>query len=260
VSDADPPADGVAEVSGGAATRGPGDVARQWPLVAVLVTLAISNVMANEVLPDWAYIPWNLTVAIALVALAVRGDGCSADDLGLATRRLPDGLRWGTVVSVGVLAVYVVAVAVPATRALFDDDRAEVELSQVLWRTMVAIPFGTVVMEEIAFRGALPAMLRRRTTHLRNGALVADLIAAGLFGLWHVLPSLDLTEANPTVSGLLPGPVGTALSVLAAVAGTAIAGMVLSWLRNRSGSLLAPAMLHCSVNSIGYGFAWLAQR
>jgi len=241
-------------------THDSGDVARHWPLVAVLGTLALSNVMANEVMPDWAYIPWNCAVAVALVALAVRGDGCGADDLGLATRRLPEGLRWGTVVSVGVLVVYLVAVALPATRALFDDDRADVGLSDVLWRTLVAIPFGTVLMEEIAFRGALPAMLRRRTTNLRNGPLAADLISAGMFGLWHVLPSLDLTEANPTVSGMLPGPVGATLSVLAAVAGTAVAGMVLSWLRNRSGSLLAPAMLHCSINSIGYTFAWLVQR
>ena len=227
---------------------------------AVLGTLVVSNVMANQVLPSWAYIPWNCSVAVVLVALAVRGDGCSSDELGLAARRLPDGLRWGAAVSAGLLAIYLVGLALPFTRDLFNDDRADVGVGALLWRTLVAIPLGTVLMEEIAFRGVLPAMFRHRTTAHPNGALRADVYAALLFGLWHVLPSLDLTESNQALGDLLPGPLGLLVAIAAGVAGTAVAGMGLSWLRNRSGSLAAPAMLHISSNSIGYVLAWLVQR
>ena len=37
-------------------------------------------------------------------------------------------------------------------------------------------------------------------------------------------------------------------SVAASVAGTAAAGLLLSWLRERSGSLAAPVLLHLSAN------------
>jgi membrane protease YdiL (CAAX protease family) len=46
--------------------------------------------------------------------------------------------------------------------------------------------------------------------------------------------------------------------VVVAVSGTAVAGLVLCWLRLRSRSLLAPALVHATVNGLGYGFAFLA--
>ncbi len=253
VTEQDPLAEALTAHELGAAPR-PG------PMLAVLGTLVVSNVMANQVLPSWAYIPWNCSVAAVLVVIAVKADHCSANDLGLARRRLPDGLRWGAAVSAGLLAIYLVGLALPATRDLFRDDRADVGTSALLWRTLVAIPLGTVLMEEIAFRGVLPAMFRRRTSRHANGALRADVYAALLFGVWHVLPSLDLTEANPALRDLLPGPLGVIAAIAGGVIGTAAAGMGLSWLRNRSGSLAAPAMLHISSNSIGYVLAWLVQR
>jgi membrane protease YdiL (CAAX protease family) len=227
---------------------------------AVLGTLAVSNVMANQVLPAWAYIPWNLTVAAALVLIAVRSDGLGANHLGLATRRLPDGLRWGAAVSTGLITIYLIGLALPWTRDVFNDDRADVGVQAMLWRTLVAIPLGTVLMEEIAFRGVLPAMFRRRTAGHPSGALRADLYASLLFGAWHVLPSLDLTESNQALGDLLPGPVGVLLAIAGGVVGTALAGMVLTWLRNRSGSLAAPVMVHITSNSVGYVIAWFLHR
>lgn len=237
-----------------------GTTVARWPLAAVVGTLVVSNVVANRLLPDWAYVPWNCAVAATLVTLATRAGGCTADDLGLARRRVPDGLRWGGAVSAALLAVYLVGLAVPATRDLFRDERTDIALSSMLWQTLVAVPLGTVLMEEIAFRGVLPAMLRRRMTHRRDGALRADIVAAVLFGMWHVLPSWNVNEANPVFRDLLPGVVGQALVVTGGVLGTAAAGMGLSWLRNRSGSLAAPALLHCSTNSLGYVLGWLVQQ
>ncbi len=230
------------------------------PLLGVVATLAVSNVMANEVLPSWAYIPWNCAIALVVVLLAVRLDGCTVYDLGLAARRVPSGLRWGAAVSGIVLAGYLVGIALPFTRDLFHDDRADVGASVVLWRTLVAIPLGTVLMEEIAFRGVLPAMFRRRTAGNTHPALRADVYAALLFGVWHVLPTLDLSASNDTLRSLLPGPLGVLATIAGAVVATGLYGMVLSQLRNRSDSLVAPAMLHWSTNSIGYVIAWFVQQ
>ncbi len=230
------------------------------PLVAVLGTLVVSNVMANRVLPAWAYVPWNCGVAALLVVIAVRADGCSADELGLSRRRLPDGLRWGGAVVAGLAAVYLAGVALPFTRELFEDDRADIALSSLLWQVLVMVPLGTVLMEEVAFRGVLPAMLRRRFAHPRSGPLRADLVAAGLFGLWHILPAWNVNSVNPLFRELLPGALGQFAAISAGVVGTAAAGMGLSWLRNRSGSLAAPMLLHTATNSLGYVVAWLVQQ
>ena len=39
------------------------------PLAGVVGALAVSNVMANEILPGWAYVPWNCLVAAGIVAI-----------------------------------------------------------------------------------------------------------------------------------------------------------------------------------------------
>jgi len=243
-----------------------GTAPRPGPLVATLGTLVVSNVMANQVLPAWAYVPWNCGVAAVLVVVAVRFDHLTADDLGLSTRALPRGIRWGVVVSGGLVSVYLLALALPVTRDLFRDDRVRIDLGSMLWQALVMVPLGTVLLEEVAFRGVLPAMLRRRFANAAagsrwwNGAVRADVVAALCFGLWHVLPSWNVNEVNPVFRDALGGPTGRALTITGAVAGTALAGLGLSWLRNRSGSLAAPVLLHGTSNGLGYVLSWLVHQ
>ena len=58
--------------------------------------------------------------------------------------------------------------------------------------------------------------------------------------------------ANASVTGVLgAGPGGTMLLVVGTVLFTGIAGVVFCELRRRSGSLLAPILLHWAVNGFG---------
>jgi membrane protease YdiL (CAAX protease family) len=66
-----------------------------------------------------------------------------------------------------------------------------------------------------------------------------------------------VTSFNPVTEPLAGDPAGRALGVAAAVAGTAVAGLVFCWLRLRSGSLLAPALVHWALNGLGYLLAFL---
>ena len=101
---------------------------------------------------------------------------------------------------------------------------------------------GTALWEEIAFRGVLQAALRRvmpKTT--------AIAVTSCLFGLWHIRPALQGLRANG-----LAGTRGRAVAgVTAGVAGTIAGGVLFSWLRERSGSLAAPILLHAATNSGG---------
>ncbi|TXB92388.1 CPBP family intramembrane metalloprotease, partial [Mycobacterium tuberculosis] len=73
-----------------------------------------------------------------------------------------------------------------------------------------------------------------------------------LFGLWHIATSLGLTSSNVGFTRLFGGGIiGLVAGVMLAVLATGVAGFVFSWLRRRSGSLIAPIALHWSLNGMG---------
>jgi membrane protease YdiL (CAAX protease family) len=220
-------------------------------IAGVLTVLVAANLLNNWLLPR-AYVLTCVVAAGLLLALA-RRDGCSWSELGLGASSVASGLRWAGILVAAVLLGYAVAVALPATRQAFADTRAtSLSGGEVLWHLLVRIPFGTALLEEVAFRGVLYAMLARR-----RGVLVAVVGSSLLFGLWHVLPSLDLRHANAAVARVIgTGTAGTVVAVLAATAGTALAGVAFCELRRRSGGLLAPFALHWASNALGLAFAW----
>jgi len=110
---------------------------------------------------------------------------------------------------------------------------------------------GTVLWEEIAFRGVLQAALRRV---MPEPAAIA--VASGVFGAWHIRP----TAAALRVNQLAGDRRQAAARVTAGVAVTAAAGVLLSWLRARSGRLAAPVLLHLATNCAGPVVAWTAAR
>ena len=230
-----------------------------WPLVVVLATLVTSNIVTNRIISAWAYVPWNCTMAVIVTWVAIKWDRLSPDSMGMAKRRIPAGLRLGGAFAGALLLAYVIGFAIPWTRDLFRDDRADVGIGALLHRIFIAVPLGTVLLEEVAFRGVLPAMFLKRLKKFRFPKLKADLLSALLFGLWHILPSWNLNEVSP-VFDLLPESLGRLIAVVGGVLATGAVGMFFSWMRNKSDSLAAPVLLHTTSNSIGYLFAWLSQN
>ncbi len=219
---------------------------------AVIVVLAGVNVLDHEVsgASIWLAIPCSA----ALLALA-RGIGVSWNELGLGTDRMRAGALWAGGAILAVSVVYAIAVLLPATRRAFLDSRYHLGAGDALFTALVKIPIGTIVFEEVAFRGVLWALLARVMRPV--GVLLAT---SALFGLWHVLPSLHLASANSGVADAVGGT-GTSASVLAvlgAVGLTAVGGVVFGEARRRSGSLLASAGLHWSTNGLGVLFGLLA--
>jgi membrane protease YdiL (CAAX protease family) len=81
-------------------------------------------------------------------------------------------------------------------------------------------------------------------------------MTSAVFGIWHIRPTLAALRINQLVANRRAELGGVA----AAVAGTAAAGVLLSWLRDRSGSLAAPMLLHLAANCGGALAAWVASR
>lgn len=218
--------------------------------VVVIVVLVIGNILSNRVVPAALYVPANLATA-SVVLLVVR-ELVTTWDMGF--KNWARGARWGLMVFALTLAIYAAALVLPGFRDLFHDRRVDGGLASVFYEALIRIPFGTVALEEVAFRGALPAVFAMHMSTLR-----AAVVASVLFGFWHVLPSLGLADVNPVFEWLLgDGWLGTLAGVALAVGGTFLAGLWLCFLRYRSGSILAPVMAHVSSNSVAFVIAWVA--
>ncbi|GHI85929.1 hypothetical protein Sxan_32930 [Streptomyces xanthophaeus] len=217
-----------------------------------MAVLAAANLALNR----WTG-PWGLVTAVVVSGLllgVLRWAGGTLADAGLARGTLARGARWALVLIGLVGFVYLAGALLPATRGLFEDRRYEaMDGGEVMLRVFVLVPVGTVLVEEIAFRGVLYGLV-----HRARGAVPATVVSSLLFGLWHVLPSLHLAAAKPAVNSVVgDSGLGAVLAVLGAVLFTAAAGVLFCELRRRSGSLLAPMGLHWAVNAFGYLVGYL---
>lgn len=161
----------------------------------------------------------------------------ASDDLPRSTRA---GAAGAGLVTVG----YGLMAATGAGSHLFRDKRVtSLNRREAWWHLLVRIPISTVLAEEVAFRGVLPALFdspgRRRW--------MPGAISSVLFGVWHVLPSWQGSRANGT-----DGRRGSARATLIDVAATTMAGGLLHFLRRRSGHLVAPGAVHLAANAVGF--------
>lgn len=233
-----------------------GPVGRRRALALTAPLVLFLGAWNNVVVPRLPGSPGSYVVAnvaaTGSLLLAARAAGIPWAELGLDRRRLGAGLRWGGVCSAVVAAGCAAGLALPAVRPLFADDRvAGADGGEIAYQVLVRIPLGTVLWEEIAFRGVLHAALARL---LPLRAAVA--VSAVVFGFWHIRPTSSAVAAND----LADGPVGRGLIVLLGCLVTAGAGVLFTWLRTRSGSLLAPVLLHLATNTLGTLAAAAAHR
>jgi uncharacterized protein len=208
-------------------------------------SLVAWSALANLGLGDLLYVPRNLLLTGGLLLLARRW-GLTVDELGLSRRNLGPGLRWGTgsagVVAVVVGAGVVLADVIGPIATLLADDRAALTGTALAAAVLVRIPLGTAVFEEVAFRGVLRAVARRRWS-----AVPATLWTSAVFGLWHVAPTIVALRVNDVEPTSAAG-IG---AIAGAVATTTVAGVVFDQLRARSGSLVAPILAHWATNAFG---------
>ncbi len=213
--------------------------------VAVVVLVLIATNLIAHFTTVWASIATVPIAAVVLVALT-RRRGLGWSELGLSPKQWKTGSIYALAAVGLVLAVIAIGALLPITRPFFMADRYAT-ISAALVASMIVIPLQTVIPEELAFRGVLHGTLGR--IYGARGVFAAGSL---LFGLWHIASSLGLTANNTGFSNFLGGGLfGQVVGIVGAVIATAAAGFVFTWLRNRSGSLIAPIALHWSLNGLG---------
>ena len=113
------------------------------------------------------------------------------------------------------------------------------------------IPVGTVLWEEIAFRGVLQAALRRV---MPGPAAIA--VTSGVFGIWHVRPTAGALRING-----LAGDRGQAMAARRRGRRRDHRGRCAVLVAaGASGRLAAPVLLHLATNCGGLVTAWASHR
>jgi membrane protease YdiL (CAAX protease family) len=196
--------------------------------LAVATGLVVWSGLIAPRVPARVLVPLHAAGSTGLVAL-------TNAPLGFRPPARWRGLRLGIVAASVVAAGVVSTTGLPRVRSAM----AERELPQPAtgW-LLVRIPVGTVWAEEAAFRGALGTLAAEAF-----GPSLGRLLQATTFGLSHVA---DARGAGEPV-------VGTVLV-------TAAAGWAFGWLHSRSGSLLAPMLVHLATNEAGALAALAVQR
>jgi membrane protease YdiL (CAAX protease family) len=121
-----------------------------------------------------------------------------------------------------------------------------VEAGCPAYELLVRIPLVTASSEDLVFRSGLESILRMRRSESQ-----AMLLSAALFGGWHILPTLNRVHNSLAMVGVRSSFAQKTLVLAGNCAVTAASGLAFSWLRNRTGSVLTPMVVHCAVNAGG---------
>jgi membrane protease YdiL (CAAX protease family) len=214
-------------------------------LVAVVALLTMTGLLlVNQNM--WVTVPIAAFACILLLGIGRRA-GLSWRELGVGRAELASGARWGIAAALVVVVGYLVVILLPIGRSALNDEAVPTTAVAVVVKVLMVIPIRTILLEEIAFRGVLWGLLRRR-----GSAMSATCWSAVAFGLWHIPAGLRAIDSNEALEGLVDGSRLMAGAVVAAIVVlTALAGLIFGELRRRSRSLLAPMGLHWATNGLG---------
>lgn len=202
-------------------------------------------------------------VGTAAMVAAARRRGYAWRELGLAPESWTAGARFGGPAAGAVVGAFALLLTASQGRAVLaagteggagsgGGERVGAWGPAAL-RAGLTIPVGTVLAEEIAFRGVLQGMAERR---LPPRAALAWCAVA--FSLWHLVGAVRSAQSAPGPSARPAS--GPSAGPLVDLVATGLAGVVFGLMRRRSGSVLAPALLHLASNSGGLVAAAVAAR
>lgn len=202
-------------------------------LILMLLLLVVCN-YAFVYSRGWSRWGWQLISFGGLFAI-YKFAGLTLSDIGLSWDKIGTGVKYGLVAAGLALVAFLVLYFI--NYEFFGDSRYHQGLQAALITGLLVVPLKTVLFEEIAFRGILPALLKEF-----SGSFIVILIVSSLlFGLWHILsaPKADMLSIGSFSNILVIGGVFLA---------TSIGGAVLYFLRDQSDSLVASIIVHWFVN------------
>jgi len=217
-------------------------------IAGVLVTMLGFQLLTRGV-EGAPYIVAGVSATVGIAFVAWRHQ-LSWTDIGLGRSTWVTGAIWSLGIVVAVGTVIGIAGAVPRLQHLFADDRiTEVSGAETARKALLDIPFGTVLIEEFAFRGVMLALVTTLTS-----TTWAVVVTSVLFGLWHISPALEMHDSHNATTG------SSWVTVVGTVVLTGLSGVGFALLRLFTGSLFPPAALHWAANGTGVVVGWVVHN
>lgn len=222
----------------------------RWTKNKTLLTALVANMLV--ILSNWLLAVlvgngrfWGVALGYGAVLAVIMTGHLTWKDLGLSGREVRSGLLWGILAAVASSLVMFIAFLISPD--IFRDSRYNQSAGSMLRAVLFTLPVGTVLLEEVVFRG----MYYHFGTIVRSEKF-GILLSAGLFGLWHILSARAFQSPFIYIPQLV--------TVSGIVVVTALAGVLFALLRHKSKSLLAPIILHWSINATAMILAYLSFR
>ncbi|HEX7319291.1 MAG TPA: type II CAAX endopeptidase family protein [bacterium] len=214
------------------------------PVVQCGLFLILYNNVVNLIPPAVharLYVGLNVLVLIILWSYAHRYWNFRPADAGIRAGGFWTSLGLGIcLAAIIIIPFYIALVILPkigiSLPAIHLD---EVDQEGLIRRLLVRIPVGTVLFEEMLFRGIFLGLLLREQNRPR-----ALIVSSFVFGVWHIVPALKVMFRNFGVSSILPGIGMFILGIIGAV----IAGYVFGWVRIRKNNIIGPVIAHLLIN------------
>ncbi len=198
---------------------------------------------ASAALPggSWAFVATGVTLVMLSLVIARRA-GLDGAAVGLRAAAWTRGAvigaaSGGAIALAGVLGLQLASVIVGGP-VVYDPLRGLSE-ADLVRHVLFFLPFGAVLPEEIAFRGTLVGLLRRK------GIRAALLGSAAAFALWHAAVAV-VTVGQTTIAAPSPWFLPAIVGALAVVF---VGGTVLAWLRLWTDTLATTIAAHWVFNA-----------
>lgn len=190
----------------------------------------------------WIGLAFGVVLVLAVALTTRAGPRLSGAELGLVLQGSARAAAIGLLVGVGAALPALVVLQFPPLmdEPLTYSPLVDVPTGALLLRALVLMPLDTALPEELAFRGALFAWLRR------GGGLGRAVIVSSLvFAAWHVVIVVATLQATNVIGQPLTAAIGTIGAFVAVFGG----GVVFALLRARTDRLAAPIAAHAAFNA-----------
>jgi membrane protease YdiL (CAAX protease family) len=182
-----------------------------------------------------------IVIGVAILAkLNLKSMGLSRDTM---TKGVLYALPFMAAIVIGAIVIFMI------NPEIFKDTRYQLTSPEMLYTVLLVIPFLTVVIEELAFRGVMFGLLQTVASQF-----YAIIISSVGFGVWHVFSASGIGTDGFSQSIVIP----KIILIIGVILATTIAGAVFTWARIKSGSLITPILIHWTINSTGVILAYLA--
>lgn len=224
--------------------------------ISLIVLILLYGTVLARLVPRRFHIVLNFGIAITAIILGF-GFGLTSKQMGISIYTIGSGIFIAAAASLVIaIATMLIAIVPPLRKYFLGDNLSKASGKLIAFEAGIRIPFSTALIEEVLFRGVLLGLL---LAHYPT--FIALVYSSVVFGLWHIFPTIATLEQNDATSAAIQNKKHRKYAGIAGtVTITTIAGLIFGYLRILASSIIAPWLLHWTINASGVAGIYIARK